>query len=196
MKKRTQFSLAVLSICLLLPAAAFAHPNGVAASGFGAGFAHPFSGVDHVLAMVAVGLWAVQMGGRAMWMMPLAFVSLMIGGGLLAFTGIPIPYAETGILLSVVILGALIAVARKWPLSICAAIAGGFALFHGYAHVSELSIAQALAPYILGFVLATVFLLAIGMAAGAVLRTLHVEKALRLAGGVLAMGGTILGLVS
>jgi urease accessory protein len=197
MNKHASFSLVILSFCLLFSATASAHPNGNATLGFQAGLAHPFSGLDHVLAMVAIGLWAVQRGGRALWQVPGAFLSCMMAGGLLATTGIQVPYAESGVLLSVMVFGVLIAAAYRWPLAVCAGIAAVFALCHGNVHVLELAPAAGTgAPYIAGIILGTALLHAMGMIAGILLRTLHIETAVRVTGLALAMGGIALGLVS
>src|SRR3546814_827787 len=116
---------------------ALAHTYGVYGGGFGAGFSHPLGGLDHVLAMVAVGVWAAQIGGRAMWLVPAAFVAAMIGGGLVGMAGVPLPMVELGIVASVVLLGALIALQSRLPLPLSMALVALFALFHGHAHGLE-----------------------------------------------------------
>src|SRR5271170_4071160 len=103
-------------------------PNDV--HGFGSGFAHPLHGLDHILAMTAVGLWAGQLGGRARWLVPASFVGVMILGGALAMAGLRVPFTEEGILLSVLVLGILVAVAARFPLPASMAIVGLFAFFH------------------------------------------------------------------
>lgn len=145
---------------------AFAHFNPAEHGSFGAGFSHPMSGADHILAMVAVGLWAVVLGGRAMWLVPAAFVSTMITGFLLAIAGAPLLFVEPAILASVVAIGLFAAVALKVPTSMAMVLVGFFALFHGYAHGGEMGEATA-ANYLLGFALATSLLHAVGILLGA-----------------------------
>src|SRR6476660_5954159 len=107
--------LAVLALCLA-PTAALAHAGIGSTSGFAHGFIHPLSGLDHQLAMILVGLFAYQLGGRALWLVPLTFVSVMALGGFLGVMGVPIPFVEVGIALSVVVLGAIVAIGMRAPL--------------------------------------------------------------------------------
>ena len=141
----------------------FAHPGHgdsllTASMSFSAGFHHPFSGLDHLLAMLAVGLWAAQNKRSALWVLPLLFPLMMLVGALLAFAGLVVPGAETGIAASVAVLGLLIAFAVRLPLSASSALVSLFALFHGYAHGTELPHGSSAAMYGLGFVLATALL--------------------------------------
>src|ERR1035441_9451340 len=106
--------------------------------GFGSGFAHPLLGLDHLLAMTAVGLWAVQLGGRARWLVPASFVGVMIVGATLAMSGLQVAFAEEGILLLVLVLGILIAIAARFPLAASMAVVGLFAFFHGHMHGTEM----------------------------------------------------------
>src|SRR5262249_39909241 len=122
----------------LLPTAACAHPAIGPAAGFAHGFTHPFGGIDHVLAMLAVGMLAANLGGRALWALPLAFLSLMVVGGALGAAGVAIPYVEVAVALSVVLFGAALAAQRRWPVAAATTLAGLFALFHGDAHGTEL----------------------------------------------------------
>jgi urease accessory protein len=188
--------LLMLSIAAFFPLSAFAHPGHGVTNVFASGFSHPFGGLDHWLAMVAVGLWAAQMGGRALWMVPGAFVSLMLFGGMLAMSGIHLPYVEAGILASVVVLGVVVAAALKFPLAVSAAIVGLFALFHGHAHGAEMPMAKGMAmdavSYSLGFTLATALLHGLGIAGGVILQQLNTDKVVRYAGGAIAMGGLFL----
>jgi len=157
-------SLWISAVFLLFTSmAAQAHilPNDV--HGFGSGFAHPLHGLDHILAMVAVGLWAGQMGGRARWLVPASFVGVMALGGALAMAGLHVPYTEEGILLSVLVLGILIAVAARFPLPASMAIVGIFAFFHGHSHGMEMPANAVGYTYGAGFALATVLLHATGM---------------------------------
>jgi urease accessory protein len=145
---------------------ALAHTHGAAGAGFGVGFGHPFLGLDHLAAMVAVGVWAVQSGWRPVWSVPLVFISVMALGALLALAGVALPSVESGIAASLLLLGLLVAAAVRLPLVAGLAIAAVFAVFHGHAHGTE--IPQALAPwlYVTGFLLATGLLHATGIVAG------------------------------
>ena len=176
-------TLILLPLCLFAGAAS-AHTGHHAVAGFSSGFGHPFSGLDHLLAMIAVGLWAAQQGGRALWAVPAAFVSTMLAGGALAWMGLPLPHAETGIAVSVLVLGLLVAARRRWGVVIGMAIAAGFALFHGYAHGLEMPQASSAALYAAGFTLATTLLHAAGIAASRVGR-----RAIHGAGMAIAAGG-------
>jgi urease accessory protein len=131
--------------------------------GFGSGFAHPLFGLDHLLAMTAVGLWAAQLGGRARWLVPASFVGIMIVGAALAMSGLRMPFAEEGVLLSVLVLGILITVAARLPLAASMVIVGVFALFHGHLHGTEMPVNAAGLTYGAGFVLATATLHACGI---------------------------------
>src|SRR5437660_10938129 len=122
----------------LVPTAAFAHPGIGDAHGFVQGFAHPLGGLDHVLAMVTVGLLAWQLGGRALWLVPASFVLAMAAGGALGMADIPVPFVEVGIAVSVIVLGTMVALGTKAPLAITMALAALFAIFHGHAHGSEM----------------------------------------------------------
>mgnify|MGYP000066584303 CR=1 FL=1 len=157
----TVFIVAALSV--LSPGLAHAHTYGAMDAGFSQGFAHPFSGLDHLLAMVAVGLWAAQMGGRALWLTPASFVVMMAVGGLIGMSGVTLPQVELGIAGSVLALGALVAGAWRLPLFSAMSLAGLFALFHGLAHGAEMPQASDPALYGLGFVFATMVLHGIGM---------------------------------
>ena len=167
----------------IMPTLAYAHPG--EAGGLAHGLAHPFSGLDHLCAMVAVGLWAAQLGGRAAWLVPLSFVAVMMQGGLLGMTGIVIPYAETGIIMSLLVLGLLVAAAVRLPLALISVLVGSFALFHGYAHGAEISPGDSAFAYFSGFVLASVFLNLSGFAFGMLVR-IYMQ---RLAGAAVAMAG-------
>jgi urease accessory protein len=146
-------------------APAFAHLAPGEHGSFMAGVSHPLFGLDHILAMVAVGLWAAMIGGRATWIVPSAFVGTMIVGFGLALFGAPLPFVEPVILASVVVLGLLIAAAVKVDVAFGAALVGIFALFHGHAHGGELGEATAL-PYLAGFAVATALLHAAGIGIG------------------------------
>lgn len=143
----------------LLPMAAQAHPGHPGGTaGFFTGFGHPLGGLDHTLAMVAVGLWAAQLGGKAVWAVPLAFIAMMAGSAVVGTIGLPIPGIEQGIALSGLILGLLILVAIKLPTGLGMLIVGIFASFHGYVHGSEMPQSASVLSYGFGFVMATMLL--------------------------------------
>jgi urease accessory protein len=129
--------LASLALCLA-PTAALAHTGIGNTSGFMHGFMHPLSGLDHQLAMILVGLFAYQLGGRALWLIPLTFVSLMAVGGFLGATAVPIASVDVCIALSVIVLGIFVAFGVKAPVAVAMAVVGLFAIFHGHAHGSEM----------------------------------------------------------
>ena len=151
---------------VLLPGLASAHILPGTSHGWQNGFAHPFSGLDHLLAMFAVGLWAAQHRGRAVWLIPLTFVSVMALGGGLGLTGAYLPGVELGIALSVLVLGGLIATATLLKPSWSVWLVGLFALCHGYAHGHEMPASVGAIPFSLGFILATLLLHGMGIAAG------------------------------
>lgn len=154
-------TLAVASALLLSPTLAFAHP-GHDHAGLMSGLAHPVFGLDHLLAMLAVGLWAAQQTGKARWALPLTFVATMLVGGLLGFAGIEMPLMETGIAGSVLALGLLVALAVRPPVAVAAALTALFALSHGVAHGLELPALSSPWGYAAGFVAATAMLHAVG----------------------------------
>jgi len=161
MKHSRTFALAALA---LFAGTASAHTGDHATvTDFSGGLAHPLLGLDHLLAMIAIGLWAAQQGGRALWAVPAAFVGAMVLGGVLAWSDIALPQVETGIALSVLVLGLLIATRRQWAVAAGMVIAAGFALFHGYAHGLEMPLAASPMLYAQGFMLATVFLHGVGI---------------------------------
>ncbi|GGD68229.1 HupE/UreJ family protein [Rhizobium anhuiense] len=175
-----------------LPAAAYAHPAIGEAAGFSHGFAHPISGLDHVLAMVMVGVFAFQLGGRATWLVPTTFVLVMALGGFLGATGVNIPFVETGIALSVVVLGAIVALNVKAPLAATLGVIGLFAIFHGHAHGAEMPENAAGAAYAAGFMIATALLHAAGLTLGYLIGRAGERQGLfvtRTAGGIAAISG-------
>jgi urease accessory protein len=185
-------SAGVLALFALTPLLAQAHPGHGPANSFAAGIGHPLGGLDHILAMVAVGLWAAQLGGRSLWAVPAAFVSLMTVGGVLGMMGMPLPMVETGILVSVLVMGILIAAAARLPLAASMAVVGLFALFHGHAHGTEIPLAASGLTYALGFVFATALLHTCGIALGIFAQQRFTAPALRLAGGAIAICGICL----
>ena len=174
----------------LVPTAALAHPGIGDAHGFVQGFAHPLGGLDHVLAMVTVGIFAWQLGGRALWLVPAAFVVAMAVGGALAILGIPVPLVELGIALSVVVLGAVVALGLKTPLAIAMGLVGLFAIFHGHAHGTEMTLEGAGGDYAAGFILATALLHVAGIALGcAIGRIADGRAGYQLGGSLVALAG-------
>lgn len=178
-----------LLLVLFSPSLAYAHAGVGETSGLWNGLSHPLIGLDHICAMFAVGLWAAQRGGRAIWMAPLAFVSVMTIGGILGMLAIAIPFVEPGIAASVLILGVLIAAAVRLPLVVSLLIVGLFALFHGHAHGAEMPDRASGLAYGLGFVSASVCLHLCGVGAGLAAQRWRTPQLLRYAGGaVTALG--------
>lgn len=187
--------LAIAASGILLPTAAFAHPSIEHAAGFTHGFAHPWTGLDHVLAMVLVGMFAWQLGGRALWLVPAAFVTLMMAGGLLGATGVALPFVETGIALSIVVLGGAVACGMRVSTALAMAVVGLFAIFHGHAHGAEMPADASGLAYGLGFVIATALLHVGGIALGAGIAKLGERTGsglVRAAGGAAAAVGMLM----
>ncbi|MFG1464693.1 HupE/UreJ family protein [Xanthobacter sp. DSM 24535] len=159
-------TLGVAGALALVPSFAFAHTGVGDTHGFVHGFLHPVTGLDHVLAMVTVGLLAWQMGGRALWLLPVSFMALMVVGGLLGMGGFALPYVETGITLSVVVLGAVVAFGVKAPLAVAMGLVGLFAVFHGHAHGAEMPESAGALSYGAGFVVGTGLLHLAGLGLG------------------------------
>lgn len=184
----------VISLAATIPASA--HVGIGPVDTFSRGFFHPLSGIDHILAMVAVGLYAANLGGRALWLVPSAFVGTMILGGLLGYYGWPLPMVETGIALSVVIMGMAIATGVRLPTIAAMTLVGIFALFHGHAHGNEgAGLGIAFLPYATGFVIATGLLHVSGIALGAGFDRLGATSSSvlnKLAGGVGMIAGVSL----
>jgi len=176
----------------LLPSLAYAHVGVGETSGFVHGLTHPASGLDHVCAMLAVGLWAAQTGGRSVWAVPLTFVSVMALGGVLPMLGIGLPFVEQGIALSVLLLGVLIAAVVRLPLWLGSAMVGLFALWHGHAHGAEMPELASGAEYAFGFVLMTHV---IGIAFGLRMQRLARERVIHAVGASIALCGIYLSAV-
>ena len=173
-------------------APAFAHLDPAEHGSLLAGFTHPLSGLDHILVMIAVGLWAAQIGGRALWVVPSAFVGTMAFGFVLAMAGVHLPFVEPAILASVVALGLLVAMAVRMETAACAAVVGVFALFHGYAHGGELGAAGAL-PFSTGFMVATALLHVAGIGLGVSISRLSSGQIIsRILGGITTFAGLAL----
>lgn len=183
-----------LALAVLLPGLAHAHPGHATSHGFGHGFVHPLFGWDHLLAMIAVGIWAGQRGGRAAWLLPAIFVATMSLGAALGFRGVALPGVEGGILLSVLVLGALIAAAASIPLALAAAVVAAFALVHGHAHGTEMPADLGGLAYGAGFVSATALLHAVGVALPLAVRRLDAGRVplVRLAGAAIGLAGALL----
>ncbi|THD59942.1 MAG: HupE/UreJ family protein [Phenylobacterium sp.] len=179
----------LLLALLALPSAASAHIVRGEAVGFISGFEHPISGLDHIVAMVAVGLWGAQLGRPAIWLLPVTFPLVMAFGGFLGLIGVHLPGSEIAIALSGVCLGAAVLAELKPPLWAAAVLVGIFGLFHGYAHGSELPPGENALLYSLGFVLATGLLHATGIALGLVHRWRWGRLALRGAGAAIMSCG-------
>jgi len=177
------------AVLALAASPALAHVNPAEHGSFAAGFTHPFSGLDHMLAMVAVGLWASVLGGRAMFTVPAAFVGVMLLGFAGSMFGLSLPFVEPAILASVVVLGLLVALALPVSAARGGALVGFFALFHGHAHGSEIGDASFLA-YGAGFAAATIVLHVAGIAAGMAFG--RGTTLVRIAGGATALGGLML----
>ncbi|MEQ8445603.1 MAG: HupE/UreJ family protein [Pelagibacterium sp.] len=184
--------LTAFALVIVGTAPAFAHLDPLEHGSFAAGFSHPLFGLDHILAMVAVGLWAASVGGKALWAVPTAFVATMAVGFGAALLGMPLPFVEPVILASVIFIGVMVALALPLPTVGVAAVVAFFALFHGHAHGGEMGEAGALG-YAAGFLAATALLHAVGVAAGVgvgrVLATARGTIATRIAGGLTALGG-------
>lgn len=150
----------------LVPLAVSAHVGPGAHGGLAQGFAHPLTGADHVLVMVAVGVFAAALGGRAVWAVPAAFVGFLLVGALLGVGGVPLAMVEPGIALSVIVLGVAVAAGLRLPTGLAMGLVGLFALFHGHAHGSEAAGAAPFLPYAAGFVAATVLLHLAGIGLG------------------------------
>ena len=184
-----RFATAIVLILLATPA--FAHVGDGLTGGFLGGFAHPLFGPDHVVAMVAVGLWCAFLGAPAIWLLPVVFPLVMAFGGALGILGVPIPGIEVGIAVSAIVLGLMVALAARPPLWIAAVLVGAFAIFHGHAHGAELPPGADAVAYSVGFVVATGMLHLCGIAFGLLARWPAGRIAVRAAGGAIALAGAV-----
>jgi urease accessory protein len=166
-----------------------AHSGGSLTGGFLSGFMHPVFGWDHVIAMVAVGLWGAFLGNPAIWVLPVVFPLVMAFGGALGVMGVPVPAVETGIAASAIVLGAMVAFAVRPPIWVAAVIVGVFAIFHGHAHGTELPGAANPLAYSLGFVVATGLLHLSGISFGLLVHWPAGKVAVQAGGGVIALAG-------
>lgn len=188
---RKSVLITAAGLLLIAAEAGEAHTTGVA-TGFRSGFLHPLSGLDHVLAMVAVGIWGVQLGRPAVWLLPVTFPLVMAFGGALGVRGVPIPNVEIGVAASALILGLLVAFAARLPIWAAAIVVGAFAIFHGHAHGTELPRAAEPLAFAIGFVLATGLLHALGISLGLLQRWSSGNKLLRFGGVAIALSGAFL----
>jgi urease accessory protein len=177
---------------IALPTAALAHTGHGEASGFVHGFMHPVGGLDHILAMVAVGVFAYVLGGKALWLVPLSFVGMMAVGFLLGLGQVDVPFVELGIALSSVVIGAAAAWGRPMPVAAAMSLVGVFAIFHGHAHGAEMPVDTSGLEYAAGFIVATALLHAAGIAAAMGVAKLvgkYGKPVAQVAGGLFALGG-------
>src|SRR6478672_3753113 len=177
-------------LCLTAASPALAHTGSVS-GGFAGGLSHPLFGLDHAVAMVAVGLWGAFLGAPAIFILPVVFPLVMAFGGVLGILGVPLPGVEIGIAVSATVLGMMVALAARPPLWIAAAIVGAFAICHGHAHGAELPPGADAVAYSAGFVIATGALHLCGIAFGLLARWPRGRLAVRAAGGVIAIAGLV-----
>ena len=181
------FASALVFLATSFPA--LAHATHGYGGGFVAGFTHPIVGWDHVAAMVAVGLWGAFLGAPAIWILPVVFPLVMALGAVAGILGIPVPAVEVGIALSAVVLGLMIVFAAKPPIGVAAVIVGAFAVFHGYAHGTELPATVNAFAYAIGFVISTGLLHILGIAFGLLVKWPAGRLAVRGAGGLISLAG-------
>ena len=186
MNKRAPLLLSLL----LVSSYAFAHAETGVAGGLVSGLLHPVLGLDHLVAMVAVGLWGAQLGAPAIWLLPITFPVVMAIGAMLGVAGVPLPGVELGIAGSAIGLGLLVALAFRAPLAAAAVLVGAFAIWHGYAHGTELPAAANALAYGIGFVTATGLLHLAGILLGTLIRWPQGELLVRACGGIIAAIGT------
>jgi urease accessory protein len=191
MKMISQKAMRGLVVLALLatPSSAWAHIQAGEAAGFLSGVQHPISGWDHVLAMIAVGLWGAQLGAPAVWLLPVTFPMMMSLGAMMGLLGMPLPGVELGIALSAIVLGAMVLTEKRPPLWVAACIVGFFAIFHGHAHGTELPEGQSGLLYSAGFVMATGCLHGVGITIGLIHRWETGRILLRVAGAAVAVAG-------
>jgi urease accessory protein len=179
----------VMGLVLFWNSSVSAHVEQGQAAGFITGLKHPWSGLDHVLAMIAVGIWGAQLGHPAIWLLPVTFPMVMSMGAMMGLLGIPLPGIEIGIALSAILLGAMVLGEVRPRLVVAAALVGFFAIFHGHAHGTELPPGQSGLLYSMGFVIATGILHALGITIGLIHRWQAGKLVLRGAGAFIALMG-------
>jgi urease accessory protein len=183
-----RLGLLLTAVALACPGA-FAHTRGGEVLGFASGLRHPLSGLDHIVAMIAVGLWGAQLGAPAVWLLPVTFPMVMAFGGMLGLMGVGLPGIEVGIALSAIALGCAVLREARPRLWVAALIVGFFAIFHGHAHGSELPPGANGLLYSISFVVATGTLHAVGVGMGLIYRWPVGRVSLRVAGAVVALAG-------
>src|ERR1700682_3024500 len=191
MMHQQRCALAAASLLLTLACTPASAHTGSMSGGFIGGFAPPLFGPDHVVAMVAVGLWGAFLGAPAIWLLPIVFPLVMALGGVMGILGVPLAGVETGIAVSSIVLGSMVALAAKPPLPIAAVLVGVFAIFHGHAPGAELPPGADAVAYSVGFVVATGVLHLTGIAFGLLARWPAGRIAVRAAGGAIALVGII-----
>jgi urease accessory protein len=174
--KKSATRMAAAAISCLPPQLALAHDGLAHAAGFLSGVVHPLTGLDHLLAMTAAGLLAAQLGGRAMWRVPLAFVAMMVAGGSAGMLGLQLPWVEAGIAASLIFFGLAVAMPMNLPVAAAVGCSGLFAILHGHAHGVEIPMSASGMGYMLGFTVSTTALLATGLGLG-LLAERHVIRA-------------------
>jgi len=193
MKRACLPLLSLVFVLLCAPGPAAAHTEVGIAGGLLSGFLHPLTGMDHLVAMVAVGLWGAQLGAPGIWVLPVCFPAVMAVGGLLGVLGVPLPFSEPVIAASALVLGFAVAMALRVPFWAAAIVVGVFAIFHGYAHGQELPGAANPLAYGVGFVVATGMLHALGILIGVTTRWQTGAAAVRVLGaGIAGLGGLFL----
>ena len=190
MKNRLATLLGLSLTMLAYIPTAGAHSMGAEGAGFITGLAHPFMGLDHLLAMIAVGIWAAQTGGSAVWRLPLSFIAMMAAAALISASGFSLPVLEPLIAGSVVLLGLMVVLAIRLPVNLSMLLVGLFAVFHGYAHGLEMPQASSAILYGSGFVLATALLHLIGIGLGKI--TYHQHLLSRISGTIITVAGLYL----
>ena len=194
MHRRILLAACVLSACLAAPA--YAHTEAGVPGGLLSGFLHPLTGLDHMVAMIAVGLWGAQLGAPGIWVLPVAFPTVMALGGVLGVLGVPVPQPEVVIALSALLLGAAVAMSLRLPFWAAACAVAVFAVFHGYAHGAELPVSANPLAFGVGFVTATGLLHGLGITAGVLTRWRSGAIAVRVLGlGVAGCGIVFLGML-
>lgn len=189
--RSSRLVLSPLLLAVLAPIAAQAHPGHSASSGWEQGMLHPLTGLDHLLAILAVGLWAARAGGRSRAWLPLGFLGLMAGGAWVGQTGVALPGVESIVLASVFVLGLCVATVRRMPAGIATAMVALFAMAHGYAHGAEMAAGVNPVVYAAGFLTATAAVLAMGLGAGVWALGSQREAWMRWAGAGIAAGGLL-----
>ncbi|MGF1613645.1 MAG: HupE/UreJ family protein [Gammaproteobacteria bacterium] len=187
-------ALVTLMVATASLSSSYAHTGTLQTNSLGYGLSHPFTGIDHLLAMLAVGVWAAQLGGQALWLVPLTFVTVMSISGVASMGAHALPLIEPGIVMSVLLLGILIMAMVRLPLAVGAGLVGVFAVFHGAAHGVEVPVAASGAAYAAGFVAATAFLHICGLLVGGLLAHVGRLELTRYVGGAVMLGGAYLAL--